>query len=172
MNLKRCFGIAGWKNSGKTSLVAALVTNISARGFKVSTIKHAHHAFDLDTPNTDSYKHREAGANEVVLVSTNRWAIQHELRGADEPGFETILQKLSPCDLVLVEGYKRENIAKLEIIGPENNQELLWSKDKNIKAIACDTKLNDCPLPTFHRDDISVIADFILKTCEIENEAR
>jgi molybdopterin-guanine dinucleotide biosynthesis protein B len=168
MNLDKCFGIAGWKNSGKTSLVAALVTNISARGFKVSTIKHAHHAFDLDTPNTDSYKHREAGANEVVLVSANRWAIQHELRGADEPDFETMLQKISPCDLVLVEGYKQENIAKLEIIGPESERELLWQKDKNIMAIACDTKVENCPLPSFHRNAIDDIADFILKTCEIE----
>lgn len=167
MNLDKCFGIAGWKNSGKTSLVAALVTNISARGFKVSTIKHAHHAFDLDTPNTDSYKHREAGANEVVLVSANRWAIQHELRGNDEPDFETMLEKLSPCDLVLVEGYKKENIAKLEIIGPDSNRDLLWSKDKNIKAIACDIKLDDCPLPSFDRNDINDIADFILTTCEI-----
>lgn len=168
MNLNKCFGIAGWKNSGKTSLVAALVTNISARGFKVSTIKHAHHAFDLDTPNTDSYKHREAGASEVVLVSANRWAIQHELRSADEPDFETIIKKLSPCDLVLVEGYKKENIAKLEIIGPNNQHDQLWSKDKNIKAIACDNKLTDCPLPCFHRNDINEIADFILKTCEIK----
>lgn len=168
MNLDKCFGIAGWKNSGKTSLVAALVTNISARGFKVSTIKHAHHAFDLDTPNTDSYKHREAGANEVVLVSANRWAIQHELRGADEPEFQLMLQKMSPCDLVLVEGYKKENIAKLEIIGPDSEREFLWKNDKNIKAIACDTKLENCPLPNFHRNDIDDIADFILKTCEIE----
>lgn len=168
MNLDKCFGIAGWKNSGKTSLVAALVTNISARGFKVSTIKHAHHAFDLDTPNTDSYKHRQAGANEVVLVSANRWAIQHELRGADEPDFESMLQKISPCDLVLVEGYKKENIAKLEIIGPESERALLWEKDKNIKAIASDTKVENCPLPGFHRNDIDDIADFILKTCEIK----
>ena len=168
MNLNKCFGIAGWKNSGKTSLVAALVTNISARGYKVSTIKHAHHAFDLDTPNTDSYKHREAGANEVMLVSTNRWAIQHELRDADEPDFETILEKLSPCDLVLVEGYKKENITKLEIIGPDSEREWLWTTDTNIKAIACDTKLDDCSLPNFHRNDINDIADFILKTCEIE----
>ncbi len=167
MNLNKCFGIAGWKNSGKTSLVAALVTNISARGFKVSTIKHAHHAFDLDTPNTDSYKHREAGANEVVLVSANRWAIQHELRGADEPDFAAMLEKLSPCDLVLIEGYKKENIAKLEIIGPESEREFLWRNDKNIKAIACDTTLEDCPLPTFHRNDINDIAAFILKTCGV-----
>lgn len=168
MNLDKCFGVAGWKNSGKTSLVAGLVTEISNRGFIVSTIKHAHHAFDLDTPNTDSFKHREAGANEVVLVSANRWAIQHELRENKEPAFETILKKLSPCDLVLVEGYKRENIAKLEIIGEESNRDALWSQDKNIKAIACDTKLKDCPLPRFHRNDIKEIADFILSTCEVK----
>ncbi len=168
MNLNKCFGIAGWKNSGKTSLVAGLVTEISNRGFSVSTIKHAHHTFDLDTPKTDSFKHREAGANEVVLVSANRWAIQHELRDNDEPDFETMLTKLSPCDLVLVEGYKRENIAKLEIIGPESDRESLWTKDKNIKAIACDVELENCPLPHFHRNDITEIANFILKTCEVK----
>lgn len=168
MNLKKCFGIAGWKNSGKTSLVASLVTEITNRGLTVSTIKHAHHAFDLDTPNTDSFKHREAGANEVILVSAKRWAIQHELRDQEEPDFETMLTKLSPCDLVLVEGYKRENIAKLEIIGDSNDRDALWSKDDNIKAIACDAKIAGCPLPYFHRNDITEIADFILRTCEIE----
>ncbi len=167
MDLNQCFGIAGWKNSGKTSLVAGLVTEISDRGFIVSTIKHAHHAFDLDTPNTDSFKHREAGANEVVLVSANRWAIQHELRDNAEPDFETMLTKLAPCDLVLVEGYKRENISKLEIIGPESDRDSLWPQDTNIKAIACDTIIQDCPLPHFHRNSITEIADFILKTCEI-----
>ncbi len=168
MNLEKCFGIAGWKNSGKTSLVASLVTEITNRGFVVSTIKHAHHTFDLDTPKTDSFKHREAGANEVILVSANRWAIQHELRESDEPNFKTMLTKLSPCDLVLVEGYKRENIAKLEIIGEANGRDALWSNDDNIKAIACDTKIIDCPLPHFHRNDIKEIANFILTTCEIK----
>lgn len=167
MKLNNCFGIAGWKNSGKTSLVAGLVTEISNREFIVSTIKHAHHAFDLDTPKTDSYKHREAGANEVVLVSANRWAIQHELRGNAEPNFETMLTKLAPCDLVLVEGYKRENISKLEIIGPDSERDCLWTQDPNIKAIACDTKIQNCSLPYFHRNAIKEIADFILNTCEI-----
>ena len=168
MDLGKCFGIAGWKNSGKTSLVASLVTHISNRGFKVSTIKHAHHAFDLDTPKTDSYKHREAGANEVILVSSNRWAIQHELRGLEEPNFETMLAKLTPCDLVLVEGYKRENIAKLEIIGPDSERDALWPNDNNIKAIASDTQIENCPLPHYHRNDIKKIADFILEVCEIK----
>ncbi len=164
---KKCFGIAGWKNSGKTSLVASLVTEISNRGFVVSTIKHAHHAFDLDTPNTDSFKHREAGANEVVLVSGNRWAIQHELRGNPEPDFETMLEKLSPCDLVLVEGYKRENINKLEIIGPDCGRDRLWPNDPNIMALACDEEVTDCDLPRFARGDVSDIADFILETCGV-----
>lgn len=168
MNLDKCFGIAGWKNSGKTSLVASLVTEISSRGLKVSTIKHAHHAFDLDTPNTDSYKHREAGANEVILVSSNRWAIQHELRDSTEPDFEEMITKLSPCDLVLVEGYKRENIAKLEIIGPDSERDSLWPEDSNIKAIACDEKIANCTLPHFHRNDIKDIADFVLLTCRIK----
>lgn len=158
-----CFGIAGWKNSGKTSLVASLVNEITGLGLVVSTIKHAHHAFDLDTPGTDSFKHRAAGAHEVALVSSHRWAIQHEHKKEDEPSFKAILNRLSPCDLVLVEGYKREDIPKIEIIGPENSRERFWPGDQNVKAIACDTILDDCPLPIFRRDQVSVIADFILK---------
>jgi len=166
----KCFGIAGWKNSGKTSLVAGLVTEITSRGLVVSTIKHAHHTFDLDNEKTDSFKHREAGASEVVLVSANRWAIQHELRGADEPPLEAFLEKLSPCDLVLVEGYKREDIPKLEIIGPDSiNKELLWKDDTNIKAIACDTKIDGCGLPQFKRNDIAQIADFIIEHHALTN---
>ena len=165
----KCFGIAGWKNSGKTSLVAGLVKEISSRGLKVSTIKHAHHSFDLDHTGTDSFKHREAGADEVVLVSRNRWAIQHELRDENEPLLEEFLEKLSPCDLVLIEGYKREEIPKLEIIGPDNEtRDFLWHKDQNIKAIAVDTPIPDCGLPSFHRNAIKEIADFILKLHQIE----
>ena len=166
MNKTKCFGIAGWKNSGKTSLVANLVTEFSKRGLVVSTIKHAHHTFDLDTPNTDSYKHREAGAHEVALVSANRWAIQHELRDDREPDFEEILAKLSPCDLVLVEGYKKEEIKKLEIMGPDSDRNPLWPSDANIRAIACDELVVNCTLPRFTRNDIGGIADFILEACE------
>ncbi len=158
-----CFGVAGWKNSGKTSLVAALVREVTGRGFKVSTIKHAHHAFDLDHEGTDSFKHRSAGANEVILVSANRWAIQHELIEDEEPSFEEIAAKLSPCDLVLVEGYKRENIPKIEIIGPVSEQNYFWPVDKNIKALAIDTALGECRLPQFAREQTTDIANFILK---------
>jgi len=158
-----CFGIAGWKNSGKTALVAGLVSDIIKRGLKVSTIKHAHHNFDLDTPGTDSFKHREAGASEVVLASANRWAIQHELREETEPEFSQMLKRLAPCDLVLVEGYKREDIPKIEIIGPESDRKRLWTEDKNIKAIACDQSVSGCALPQFSRSEIPDIAEFILK---------
>ncbi|MEM7069206.1 MAG: molybdopterin-guanine dinucleotide biosynthesis protein B [Pseudomonadota bacterium] len=162
-----CFGIAGWKNSGKTSLVAGLISEMTKRGLKVSALKHAHHAFDLDTPGTDSFKHREAGAMEVILVSQNRWAIQHELQGDEEPTFEEVVGKLSPCDLVLVEGYKREPIPKLEIVGPITPDEYLWKSDTNVRAIACDWPLENCSLPQFQRREIPVIADFILEILEI-----
>lgn len=161
-----CFGIAGWKNSGKTSLLAGLVSELAGRDLTVSTVKHAHHSFDLDVKGSDSYKHREAGAREVMLVSENRWAIQHELGNQPEPDFETVVQKLSPCDIVLVEGYKREKIPKLEIIAPESIHESLWSSDSTIRAIATDNQLAECSLPQFARSDIIAIADFILSQPE------
>ncbi len=163
MSSPKCFGIAGWKNSGKTSLVAALVSDITSRGLVVSTIKHAHHNFDLDQPGTDSFAHREAGAKEVVLVSANRWAIQHELRDDEEPSFGEVLGRTAPCDLILVEGYKREPIPKIEIIGPDDNRDQLWPNDPNIKAVACDSILDNCHLPHFTRRQTIEIADFILK---------
>lgn len=160
----KCFGIAGWKNSGKTTLVASLVKEITSRGIIVSTLKHAHHSFDLDQKGTDSFKHREAGARETVLVSRNRWAIQHELDGEDEPSFLQMLERISPCDLLLVEGYKREAIPKIEIIGPEPaGQEMLWETDKNVLALATEVSVKDCALPVFSRDNVREIADFILE---------
>ena len=108
------FGVTGWKNSGKTTLLTRLVSEFTRRGYRVSTVKHAHHDFDIDKPATDSFRHREAGASEVMIVSGNRWALMHELRGDDEPPLEAALQRLSPCDLVLVEGYKREGHPKIE----------------------------------------------------------
>ncbi|MEM7216276.1 MAG: molybdopterin-guanine dinucleotide biosynthesis protein B [Pseudomonadota bacterium] len=162
MTVRKCFGIAGWKNSGKTTLVSALVTEIASRGLIVSTMKHAHHSFDLDTPGTDSFQHREAGANEVVLVSANRWAIQHELRGNEEPSFEAMVSRFSSCDLILVEGYKKEPIPKIEIIGPDNIDDHLWPGDENIRAIASDSDVSGCSLPQFKRAQTTEIADFIL----------
>ena len=162
MKTPKTFAIAGWKNSGKTSLVGGLVRELGSRGLLVSTIKHAHHSFDLDTPGTDSFSHREAGAKEVVLVSASRWAIQHELVDEKEPALSEMLERLAPCDVVLIEGYKREAVPKLEIIGPDSNQDFLWKNDPNVVALAADKEIEECSLPQFSRNDYTQIADFIV----------
>lgn len=168
MAVSKCFGIAGWKNSGKTTLVAGLVAELSARGLVVSTIKHAHHTFDLDQKETDSFKHREAGAREVLLVSEKRWALQHELSGNGEPPFDEMLKRLSPCDLVLVEGYKREPIPRIEVLGPTSPDQPLWKSDPHVKAIAAESAIEGSALPFFRRDQYTEIADFILNFHGIE----
>ncbi|MBO0345054.1 molybdopterin-guanine dinucleotide biosynthesis protein B [Roseibium sp. CAU 1637] len=156
------FGVTGWKNSGKTQLVTALVSALTARGLKVSTVKHAHHAFDVDTPGTDSYRHREAGASEVALVSGRRWALMHELREDDEPPLTDILKRLSPCDLVLIEGYKRESHPKIEARRLGSTKDTpLSDQDPAIQAIAADHPVAETHLPVFDLNDISAIADFI-----------
>ncbi|MDO9418970.1 molybdopterin-guanine dinucleotide biosynthesis protein B [Pararhizobium sp.] len=158
----KIFGIAGWKNSGKTGLAVRLVTELTRRGYRVSTIKHAHHDFDIDKVGADSFRHREAGAHEVTIVSGTRYAIMHELRGAAEPSFEDILARLAPCDLVLIEGYKREPIPKIEArrLGSVN-REPLAPTDPHIAAIAADHAVTDTALPVFDLDDTAAIADFV-----------
>ena len=158
----RIFGISGWKNSGKTGLAVRLVEEFTRRGYRISTIKHAHHDFDIDRVGADSYRHREAGAHEVALVSGTRYAIMHELRGQDEPSFEDILGRLGPCDLVLIEGYKREPVPKIEARRLEaKNREPLAPNDPHIVAIAADHTVADTALPVFNLDDTLAIADFI-----------
>lgn len=158
----RIFGISGWKNSGKTGLAVRLVEEFTRRGYRISTIKHAHHDFDIDRVGADSYRHREAGAHEVALVSGTRYAIMHELRGQDEPSFEDILARLDPCDLVLIEGYKREPVPKIEARRLEaKNREPLAPHDPHIVAIAADHAVTDSTLPVFNLDDTVAIADFI-----------
>lgn len=159
---QRVFGITGWKNSGKTTLTERLVTELSRRGWKVSTIKHAHHEFDIDKEGTDSFRHRQAGASEVAIVSGRRWALMHELRGEDEPTLEEVLGRLAPCDLVLVEGYKRENHSKIEArrLGAKDTTPLS-AGDPTILAIASDHALSDSALPVFDLDDVVAIAGFI-----------
>ena len=133
----RVFGITGWKNSGKTTLVVKLVAAFTRRGLDVSTVKHAHHAFDIDTPGTDSFRHREAGAREVMIVSGIRWALMHELRAEAEPPLDAALSRISPCDLILVEGYKRERHPKIEVRRREAaSREPLSARDSSIVAIA------------------------------------
>jgi molybdopterin-guanine dinucleotide biosynthesis protein B len=159
---QRVFGITGWKNSGKTTLTEKLVAEFSARGLKVSTIKHAHHAFDIDKQGTDSWRHRAAGASEVAIVSGNRWALMHELRGEDEPALDVVLARLAPCDLVLIEGYKREAHRKIEARrGGATSSDPLSKGDPSILAIASDHPLTGETLPVFDLDDVKAIADFI-----------
>ncbi|MCV0424618.1 MAG: molybdopterin-guanine dinucleotide biosynthesis protein B [Roseibium sp.] len=156
------FGITGWKNSGKTQLVTRLVSEFTARGFRVSTVKHAHHNFDIDRPGADSYRHREAGASEVALVSGRRWALMHELRGEDEPSLDDILSRIAPCDLILIEGYKREKHPKIEARRRESRDKgPLAPTDPGILAIAADHPLPEEKLTVFDLDDVRAIADFI-----------
>lgn len=156
------FGITGWKNSGKTQLVTRLVGEFTERGYRVSTVKHAHHNFDIDRPGADSYRHREAGASEVALVSGRRWALMHELRDEDEPPLNAILSRLAPCDLILIEGYKRENHPKIEARRTETRDRgALAPEDPNILAVAADHEQAEETLPVFDLDDIPAMADFI-----------
>lgn len=157
----KIYGVTGWKNNGKTTLVERLVTEITARGLKVSTIKHAHHAFDIDHEGRDSYRHREAGAQEVLVGSGKRWALIHELRGAEEPTLEDLLARLSPCDLVIVEGYKRDRHPKIEAYRAEAGKDLIAADDETIKLIATDTVL-EIDRPQLPLDDPKAIAAFIL----------
>ena len=158
----RVFGIVGWKNAGKTGLMERLVTEITSRGFTVSTVKHAHHTFDVDHEGKDSHRHRVAGASEVLLASRNRFALMHELRGDEEPTLEQLLTKLSPVDLVLIEGYKRDSHAKVEAHRAETGNPLIALNDQTIKAVASDVPL-DLDRPVFDLNDTGAVADFILK---------
>lgn len=156
------FGVIGWKNSGKTTLMARLVEEFASRGLSVSAIKHAHHSFDIDHPGRDSYRFREAGARQVALVSPKRWALMHELRDEEKPPFEEVLSHIGPCDLVLVEGYKKGPFPKIEARSERSlTRDPLADDDPNIVAIAYDGEPEPGRLPGFHVDDIAGIADFI-----------
>ena len=157
----KVFGLAGYSNSGKTTLLEKLIPVFVARGLRVATIKQTHHEVDLEQPGKDTWRHRAAGASEVLLTSSARWALLHELSDEAEPSLAEHVQRLSPCDLVLVEGFKREAIPKLEIHRPANAKPLLYPQDRHIIAIASDVAI-ETPLPTFDLDNPVAIADFIL----------
>jgi molybdopterin-guanine dinucleotide biosynthesis protein B len=158
----KIFGFAGYSGSGKTTLIEQLIPLITRRGISVSLIKHAHHTFDVDQPGKDSYRHRAAGCSEVLIASSRRWALIHELRGAPEPTLADQVKHLSPCDLLLVEGYKRERIPKLEVHRAEVGEPLIHPHDENIVAIATDAAL-DTTLPQFDLNKPEPIAEFILE---------
>lgn len=157
----KVWGVVGWKNSGKTGLMERLVAEFVARGFSVSTIKHAHHGFDVDQPGKDSYRHRDAGASEVLLSSRKRFALMAEHRGASEPELKDLLTKLAPVDLVLVEGYKRDQHPKVEAHRSETKNTLIATEDTSVRAIASDAGAIAEGRPTFELDDTGSIADFI-----------
>lgn len=163
------FGVIGWKNSGKTTLVARLVEEFTERGLKVSAIKHAHHSFDIDYPERDTYKLREAGASQVAIVSPKRWALMHELRGDPEPAFEHIVSHIGLCDLILVEGFKNGPFPKIEARSTRSlTKDALANKDENIVAIASDHEIGSSSLPRFSLDDVMGIADFISDFLSLE----
>ncbi|WP_170516721.1 molybdopterin-guanine dinucleotide biosynthesis protein B [Ruegeria atlantica] len=158
----KVYGVTGWKNAGKTGLMERLVTEITGRGFTVSTLKHAHHNVDVDQPGTDSYRHRVAGASEVLLASGQRVAIMQELRGVPEPPLNELLERLSPVDLVLIEGFKSEAHPKVEAYRAVAANPLMAPENATIHAVASDTPL-DVAVPVFDLNDTAAIADFILQ---------
>ena len=159
----RIIGLAGWSGSGKTTLLTKVIPRIVARGLKVSTVKHAHHSFDMDRPGKDSHSHRMAGATEVLVGSANRWAVVHELRGEAEPTLPALLRKASPADLVLVEGYKGGSHPKLEVYRAANGKPLLHPGDPAIVAVASDTPLSGVRIPVLDLNDIEGITDILLR---------
>ncbi|WP_126445134.1 molybdopterin-guanine dinucleotide biosynthesis protein B [Sulfuricystis multivorans] len=161
----KVFGFAGYSGSGKTTLIEKLIPRFTARGLTVSLIKHTHHDFDVDQPGKDSWRHRQAGAHEVLLTCDRRWVLMHELRGAPEPALDEQLAILSPCDLVLVEGFKQTPISKLEVHRPAHGRPPLWPENNSIVAVATDARI-DCPLPVLDLNDPDAIARFILDFLE------
>jgi molybdopterin-guanine dinucleotide biosynthesis protein B len=153
----KVIGLAGWSGAGKTTLLARVIPHFLKQGLRVSVIKHAHHEFDVDVPGKDSWVHRQAGATEVLVSSARRWALMHELRGAGEPGLPELLAKMSRVDLVVVEGFKREPLRKIEVHRLANGKAMLFPDDPDIAGIATDAAL-ETALPVAHLDDIPAIA--------------
>ena len=158
-------GITGWSGSGKTSLITRLIPELRSRGLRVATIKHAHHTFDTDTPGKDSYKHRAAGALEVVVSSKKRWAFMHENHDDGEPSLGDLLQRMSPADIILVEGFKNDSHAKIEVHRPSTGAELICSTNESVIAIASDENMPDRAVPVLDLNDTRAIANFIAHHC-------
>lgn len=168
----KIFGLAGWSGSGKTTLLVRLIPELVRRGISVSTLKHAHHAFDVDKPGKDSYEHRAAGATEVLISSANRFALMHELRGAPEPTVEELVARLSPVDLVIIEGYKAHAHDKLEIHRPALGKPLLAAEDRHVVAVASDVPIPDLHVPLLDLGNLPAIADFVVTHCGLARSPR
>jgi molybdopterin-guanine dinucleotide biosynthesis adapter protein len=161
-------GVAGFKNSGKTTLVEKLVRHLTSQGYRISTVKHAHHSFDIDHEGRDSFRHRKAGASEVAVISSERTAVIHELRGEEPPSLQQALAQLKPCDLVIVEGYKRDAHDKIEVRNLELNHPELAGNDPTVVAIAANGILAHETVPVFDRDDVSALSLFIIQHCRLD----
>jgi molybdopterin-guanine dinucleotide biosynthesis protein B len=169
--MMKVFGIAGYSGSGKTTLLEKLLPRFVALGLRVSVIKHTHHDFDIDRPGKDSYRHREAGASEVLIASGTRWVLMNELRGMPEPTLEEYVQRFSPCDLVLVEGFKQEAIPKLEVYRPAHGKPPLWPDNPHVIAVACDSPGElSLALPVLNLNDADAIVRFILQSLNMEGK--
>ena len=166
----KIFGLAGWSGSGKTTLMRRLLPELTGRGLRVSTMKHAHHNFDVDKPGKDSYEHRHAGATEVLVTSANRWALMHELRGAREPGIEDLVRHMTPVDLLLIEGFKHHDHDKLEVFRRSVGKPLLCLEDPHVVAVASKAAVPETVLPRLELDDTAAIADFIIDHCGLSGD--
>ena len=161
----KIFGLVGWSGSGKTTLMTGLLPELIGRGLRVSTMKHTHHAFDMDKRGKDSYEHRAAGATEVLVTSSARWALLHELRDTPEPDIDELLGRMTPVDLVLIEGFKTYPHDKLEVFRRATGKDILCPRDPTIVAVASDESLSGLEAPVLDLDDIPAIADFIVGHC-------
>jgi molybdopterin-guanine dinucleotide biosynthesis adapter protein len=161
----KVFGFAGYSGSGKTTLIEKVIPALISSGLRVSLIKHAHHSFDIDKPGKDSYRHREAGAHEVLIASSQRWVLMHELRDVEEPALDDLLKQFSACDLVLVEGYKFSSVPKIEIYRPEHGKPRLDAKTHNIVAVASPQNLENDVLAQIDLNNTRAVADFVLRYC-------
>ncbi len=167
----KVIGLAGWSGSGKTTLVTQLIPALVRRGLSVSTMKHAHHAFDVDKPGKDSYQHRAAGATEVMIGSGKRWALMHELREEEEPDSQALMRHMTPVDLLIIEGWKKEAHEKIEIHRPSHGKPLIQPDDPQVVAVASDEDLPGLPVPRLDLNDIEAIADFVVTHCGLAEKA-
>jgi molybdopterin-guanine dinucleotide biosynthesis adapter protein len=159
-------GLAGWSGSGKTTLLANIIPRLVARGLTVSTVKHAHHGFDVDTPGKDSHRHRMAGATEVLVASGKRWALMHELRGEAEPSIYDLLQRMAPVDLVLIEGFKSARHARIEVYRKEVGKPPFHLENPHIAAIVSDTPFPQAGRPVVNIDDLDAVVELVLAKAE------
>ena len=167
----KTFGLVGWSGSGKTTLMEQLIPTLIGRGFTVSTMKHTHHNFEIDKPGKDTFKHRMAGATQVAMMSSMRWALVHELRGAPEPTVDEVLAKMAPVDLVLIEGFKRHAHPKIEVFRSSVRESMLQPDDPSVVAVATDEPLAGLAVPVIDLNDVGAVADFIVAYCGLETRA-